>query len=120
MILGEEEEIQQPAQCDCVTCGMPLLLLVTDISYLPGMDLPGKVRGDREKCTPVMCCEPFGLWLPWSNHLTASLSKLSKGFLAFYLYADACASDCMNQDSNNKELHHLECTYFFSCPCYRT
>lgn len=51
-------------------------------SYLPGMDLPGKVRGDKKKCTAVMCCVPSGLWLPLSNQLTASPNWI-KGFLLF-------------------------------------
>lgn len=78
------------------------------ISYLSGMDLPGNVCGDKEKCTPVMCCVPFGLL---SNQLTASLNWV-KGCGSFHLSADTCAPDYMNQDNNNKELQHLNaCTF---------
>lgn len=54
-------------------------------------------------------------WFPLSNQLTGSL-----GFLAFYLYADTCASDYMNQDNYNKELQHLECMHFYSYASHGT
>lgn len=68
-------------------------------------------------CSDVLCT----LWsMAPIVKSTDCLSKLNKGFLAFYLYADTCASDYMNQENNNKELQHMECMDFFSCPCHKT
>lgn len=37
---------------------------------------------------------------------------MSKSFLTFYLYADTCVSEHMDQDNNNEELQQLEHVLF--------